>query len=730
MKHPAKRTQVVLIGGGHTNALVARMLAMNPLSGTEITMVADNTFTPYSGMIPGYLAGYYDIRQAHIDLDHLCNWAGIKLIQASVTDVDPQNKLIFCQDRPEIPYDIASINIGSRPHIAVKGSEHTVGVKPIPGLLKRVDEMVPQSGQIAITIIGGGPSGVESALALVRRFGATAAITLVYNSNQVLPAMPAASRRIMEQLLRKQGISLIANATILEIQPNRLVTSKLPVEFDICIDATNARPHPWLTRSRLPLGDQGFIKVDQNLEVAGCKGLFAAGDTITFAAAKLEKSGVHAVRQGKVMANNMRARLDNQPLQPYRPQETTLSLIGTPGEPVLLTKGRLTFAAKGLWHFKEWIDQRFMKQFLTTQKQMLPAQNNPPTNRPRAEIYCKGCAAKVSGTAMKAIIETLKSDYRCASFNPLDLMDFNGDASQITLSDQGQPQYITVDHISALIEDEFLFGQIATLHSLSDIYAVGAKPRFVTLNLSVLRQHPKQAQQAIVATMRGILKALATAQCHLVAAHTSFAEEATIGLTVIGTSQDQKPKAPPLAGQKIIVTKPLGIGAILASKMTAQHLFNTHYFRPALETMLISNRRAAEIFGQYGAATKDVTGFGLGGHLIEMLEPHGLSCILDPTNIPLLRGFSELIGQDCRSSSHDQNQELIAPFIEFRHNRQSELIAAVLADPQTSGGLLAAVDSSIADSVVNELKESEYGDAKVIGTLIPRKDNGPVIFIE
>ena len=127
------RQDLVLVGGGHSHVLVLRMLAMKPLAGLRITLVSPASHTPYSGMLPGLIAGHYTFEQTHIDLARLCQWAGVRFIAATVTAVDPNHQTLALAGRPSIAYDVLSLDIGSQPELdSVPGARrYAVPVKPV-----------------------------------------------------------------------------------------------------------------------------------------------------------------------------------------------------------------------------------------------------------------------------------------------------------------------------------------------------------------------------------------------------------------------------------------------------------------------------------------------------------------------------------------------------------------------------------------------------------------------
>ncbi len=123
---------IVLLGGGHSHALLIRQWAMKPLPGVRLTLISRDVLTPYSGMLPGFIAGHYTSEEIHIDLARVCAWADVRFIEATIIGLDPEAQQVELQDRPPIDYDCVSIDTGSTPDQSIAGSEkYTVPVKPI-----------------------------------------------------------------------------------------------------------------------------------------------------------------------------------------------------------------------------------------------------------------------------------------------------------------------------------------------------------------------------------------------------------------------------------------------------------------------------------------------------------------------------------------------------------------------------------------------------------------------
>src|SRR5262245_60508045 len=136
--HPVLK-DVVLVGAGHSHVTVLRMFGMKPIPGVRFTLISREVHTPYSGMLPGLIAGHYGFDDAHIDTGPLARFAGARLYQDEVVDLDLAGRHVICRRRPPVTCDLLSLNHSFTPHHAVvsRGGEHAIPVKPIDGFLRR-----------------------------------------------------------------------------------------------------------------------------------------------------------------------------------------------------------------------------------------------------------------------------------------------------------------------------------------------------------------------------------------------------------------------------------------------------------------------------------------------------------------------------------------------------------------------------------------------------------------
>lgn len=372
---------LVLIGGGHSHAIVLKQWGMNPLPGVNLTLITDVIKTPYSGMLPGHISGFYDYDQCHIDLCTLGNFAQSEVCVDSVIGLNLDQQQIICPTQPPIPFDFLSINIGSIPStIEVPGaSEYTIPVKPVPRFLTAWEQILTQKSQpssLRLGIVGGGAGGVELALNMHRRLSQLNTqkpfeIHLFHNHPELLPTHNPQVRKLLQKHLIQRGIHLHLPEIVNRVEkvsdhPRSLslqCQSGLAIECDHIFWVTHGSPPPWINKTGLATTSDGFIAVNEYLQSVSHPCVFAAGDIATQSQYPRPKAGVFAVRQGQPLWENLRRSVLGQPLKPYKPQQRFLSLIGTGDGRAVASWGPFALESQWLWWCKDHIDRKFMNQF-------------------------------------------------------------------------------------------------------------------------------------------------------------------------------------------------------------------------------------------------------------------------------------------------------------------------------------------------------------------------------
>jgi selenide,water dikinase len=366
--------RLLLIGGGHSHVEALRRFSQTPDASAKITLISPSAKTPYSGMIPGFIAGHYRLEDCHIDLVALARRARAEFIQASVNGLHLDARLAFCAHGPAVPYDFASIDIGSRPStLLTPGAEsNALGIKPIDAFLRRWDALASAAKELPrgyrILVIGGGAAGVESLLAMQYRLhqaGACAVrFALATDSAEILPTHAPRVQRAFRRVLSARGIEVHSGLPVTQVLTDGAVLADgREVAADLIVWATGAGAPAWPAACGLATDRDGFILVNSSLQSLNRPEIFAAGDIAEMALTSRPKSGVYAVRQGPPLSENLRRILRGEPLTAYRAQREALALISTGDRYAVASRGWLTFEGNWVWRWKDRIDRRFMRRY-------------------------------------------------------------------------------------------------------------------------------------------------------------------------------------------------------------------------------------------------------------------------------------------------------------------------------------------------------------------------------
>jgi selenide,water dikinase len=723
---------IVLVGAGHTNMHIVRMWRMSPLPDTRLTLVSPFSRATYSGMLPGTLAGLYEPEEMEIDLWRFVAPSGIRLIVDEAVRIDGEKRRVHFRERPSIRFDVASVGVGSMPAGGDRWRDVPccIPIKPMATFRQRLAERLNElreSGRgvsaespVRATVVGGGAAGVEICLcfeAVLRRDSVAAEVSLLDSRPEILSGyLPGTIRRVTDEVNRR-GVRLQSGVRVEAVNAQSLQLSsgeELPV--DIVIWSTGAAPPPLIQNTDLPKANDGFLAVDRNLQSTSGHPVFAVGDSASLIHSPVAKSGVYAVREGPFLWENLRRFLRNQPLKPYPPQSGFLSLLADGDGGAFLNYKGIAASGRWCWKYKDHIDRKFMRMFQDYRPLAMPAPVDASINEPAPQMRCRGCGGKAGANVLHAAFERLRDSE--ADKKQIKHRAFEAAEDAARLDPQsGTPDLISVDFFQPFLDDPWFVGRIAALNSLSDLWATGGRPTGALATVQLPVGSPRQQSELLAHLLAGSLAEFNAADVELLGGHTIEGAELSIGFTVVGTLDGLQPlqKAGLQPGDLLVLTKPLGTGTLLAGIPQAQT--RAQWVDQLQHVMLQSNRRAAEVARSIDAsAVTDVTGFGLAGHLYEMLDASGVSAGLNLQNIPLMDGFAELAAAGIESTLAPANQE-IADRITVENDALTKLPQwAALFDPQTSGGLLIAVSSSR----LPDLHDAASGifDISVIGRVI------------
>ncbi|MCR9279190.1 MAG: selenide, water dikinase SelD [Pseudomonadaceae bacterium] len=703
--------ELVLLGGGHAHVQVLKHLAMNPVPWLRTTVIAREVDSPYSGMLPGYVSGAYDSDSLHIDLLKLCRFAGARLIADEAVALDATSSMLTLAAGADCRYDVLSINIGGAP-TAPAGA---IPVKPIGQFVPAWEAIKPTLDiDSRLAVVGAGAGGVELALAMANALPTGARVALVHRGEEVFDDAPAKAANLLAAALDRHGVEVITGFSAREVKAGKLVSDGgATLAADHVFWTTGVAAAGFLADSELRTSESGFVVVGDTLASVSHSNVFAVGDCSHFAPDGLPKAGVYAVRQGPVLARNLISYAAGELLTRYRPQRTFLTLIGTGDERAVAIRGNWVAEGAWVWRWKDWIDQRFMARFndlppMPLDDEAAGVPENLLTDAPSA-MRCAGCGAKVAADPLIRVLHRL--DIHVGE----DVVIAGGDDAAL-MRWPNASLLATADAFRSMVDDPYRFGRIAAHHSLSDIFAMGGTPTAALALATVPAMADALMEDDLYRLMRGALDVLEQHDVSLIGGHSAEAAETSLGFAILAQPGARTlSKAGMRPGDALVLTKPVGTGVLLAAAMRGE-LAGKHY-EGLLATLDSSNAHAASVLAPLATAMTDITGFGVAGHAVEMADASGCGLRLDLGRLPILDGAARAIEAGVRSSLFSGNQLALK---RFDGGGQTE--AAIFADPQTSGGLLASVPAQSVPEILNEIPgAASIGEACASGFVIERR---------
>ncbi|MGY6628303.1 MAG: selenide, water dikinase SelD [Oceanicaulis sp.] len=702
---PATLTRdLVLIGGGHAHALVLRRWGMAPLPGARLTLIHPGASAPYTGMLPGHAAGHYARDELEIDLGRLARFAGARLVSGLAQGIDAQAGLVQVTGRAPVRFDVLSLDIGISGAVPdAPGAQYILPAKPLDVFAARWAEFIQAveagAARAEVCVIGAGAAGVELALAAAHRLAASGAqdvaVSLIEARPHIVADLPGGPRGALLRALEKAGVRVVTGAHLASVSADSVTLAdgtRLPSA--LTLSAAGARPHAWLGGTGLALHD-GYVAVDAHLRSVSHPNIFASGDCAHLTHAPRPKAGVYAVRAAPVLARNLETVLRGTgKLERFRPQGDYLRLISLGGRRALAARNGVSASGGWVWRWKDRIDREFMEGLSDLPVMASPAlpARAAAGRDPDAPPLCGGCGAKAGRAALARALSSLPALTRS------DVLAGPGDDAAVLTHGQGV-QVFTTDHVRAFTNDHGLLARIAAVHALGDVWAMGAAPQAALAQIILPPMSPDLQASTLTEILAEAGAVLRAAGAELAGGHTSIGAELTIGFTITGLAGKPVRQTGARAGDVLILTKPIGTGVILAAEM--RRAARGRDVIAALDMMARPQGRAAAILAPAARAMTDVTGFGLAGHLASLLGPEGPGAEITLDAVPLLPGALELAGAGVRSSLFEDNQAGAGP-VDAPEGAQRDL----LFDPQTAGGLLAAVPAEHADAVLAALHDA------------------------
>lgn len=709
-QHIPQVRDVVMVGGGHTHALVLRKWGMRPVPGARLTLIHPGPTAAYSGMLPGHIAGHYTRAQLEIDVVRLARFAGARLIVGKASGVDTQAKTVHVPGHGDVSYDILALDVGVTSEMPqIPGfTDHVLPAKPLDVLADGWETFAQTATQGAkICVIGGGVAGAELALAAQHRLRHLSPEVTLIERGEALTALPDRIAGIMRTALTDAGATLIEGVGVTAVEAGSLLLEDgRALPFDCAIGAAGARPHDWVAEMGLKT-ENGYLVVDDTLRSVEDPTVYASGDCAHLGHAPRPKAGVFAVRAAPFLAHNLAADLTGSQRRRFNPQGDYLKLISLGGKVAFGEKLGVHMKGSWVWRWKDQIDQSFMKRL----------SDLPEMTRPRAPAHaatgvaqalkgpppCGGCGAKLGAEVLGHGLSQLPKPQRADV-----ALGAGDDAAVLTVG--GAQQVISTDHLRAFTADPILHARVAALHAMGDIWAMGATPQAALSQITLPALSLDLQRRTLAEITAAAASVFQTAGADIVGGHTSQGTELQIGFTVTGLL-DRAPLSAKGAkpGDALILSRPLGTGVILAAEMAAKA--PGPVVIQAWHQMATPQGDAAQVLAPKAHAMTDVTGFGLAGHLWEMIQDAELRATVNLAAVPLLPGALELAESGVASSLLPENRADLEGILTLNTAHE-----ALLCDPQTAGGFLAAVPSDAADALTQRLGAMGHR-AAVIGHL-------------
>ena len=341
---------------------------------------------------------------------------------------------------------------------------------------------------------------------------------------------------------------------------------------------------------------------------------------------------------------------------------------------------------------------------------MPPMATRAPAIRLTELTTCGGCAAKLGADALAEALAGLGIDADGANGHAHAAADDSTgliagldppDDAAVHLIAPGVAVIGTLDFFPPIVDDPRTFGEIAAANALSDVFAMGGRVLFALSIAAVPEDMPSDAFRQI---LEGASSKVREAGGILAGGHTIRDPEPKYGLAVVGVASPdhllRKGGAEP--GDVLLLTKPLGTGLLVSGRR--QSLTSDEELEQAIDSMRTLNRAAAEVLVEHGVrAATDVTGFGLLGHGLEMARASGTRFVFEAASLPALDGALDRARAGVETGGATYNRRFVLPALSVGDGVPPELVA-LAHDPQTSGGLLAAVSPETANDVARSLQ--------------------------
>ena len=350
-----------LVGAGHAHAVLLRQWSRQGLpAGVTATLLAPSHQAPYSGMVPGWLGGQYRFDDICIDMRALAAAAGVGWQDGELRELDAASRRLHLADGSSEAYDLLSLNVGSTLSPPAWPGVRMLALRPLSALHGAWGAVLAERPPSGVLTVGGGAAGVEATLAIIASLRQQHPLwqargRLVTRSRSLLEGFPPRAQRAAFDALARAGVA---------VQCSTDANAAMAPPRTLVLWAAGAAAHAWQQRSELAQDESGFIRTETTLRSTSHAEVFASGDCASLPQS-LPKAGVYAVRQGPLLAHNLRAVLEGKPLKAFTGDGKALALLSTADGRAIAARGAWSAAGPRLgtllWRWKDHIDRAFVR---------------------------------------------------------------------------------------------------------------------------------------------------------------------------------------------------------------------------------------------------------------------------------------------------------------------------------------------------------------------------------
>ena len=369
MHYSRNRRRIVLAGGGHAHLHSLLRAAEFSARDCEVVLVNPSPDLYYSGMATGVISGFYTPEQDRIDVRRLVERAGGGFVEGRVSGFSTESCEVLLEDGGRIPYDYASVCVGSQVGGSFGEGSGVIPVKPVENTAEIRDRILTyrDADSPKVLVIGGGAAGCEvaaNAANLIDRKNLGGRVTIAEAGPMLLGSSPEMVGRKITAYLRERGVETLTDSPVVSYAVGVAETAAgRRVEADLVVEAVGIVPRTLEQGSPLLTGEDGGLWVNHYLQSVSDPRIFGGGDSISFRGEALPRLGVFGIRQGPVLFRNLLAALDGRPLEEYKPQRHYLYILNFGDGAGLAVYGAFSWRGRWAMSLKHAIDRSFMRRY-------------------------------------------------------------------------------------------------------------------------------------------------------------------------------------------------------------------------------------------------------------------------------------------------------------------------------------------------------------------------------